>query len=465
MQYISTRGQAPKLNFKETFLTGLASDGGLYVPEYYPQISTSEIASWQKLDYVSLCYEIFRKYTGNTIKAATLKKLIAASYNDKFFHHSAIAPLKQFNEKLFLLELFHGETLAFKDFALQLMGNFLEHFLKENKEKAVILGATSGDTGSAAINGCKHAKNADIYILHPYQRTSEIQRKQMTSVTAKNVFNIAIEGNFDDCQNIVKTIFVEQDFLKGQKRLIAVNSINWLRIMSQIVYYFYAAFRLGAPFRRVSFAVPTGNFGDIFAGYVAKQMGLPIDKLIIATNKNDILHRFIRKNSYNMSKLEKSLSPSMDIQISSNFERLLFAAHNNDATQIATLMTKFKKTGKLSVAKPIHQKICTDFLSSSCSDADTTKIMQQIAKATGEIIDPHTATAIAAYHEHGKKLAQPFICLATAHPGKFPAALTKAKLTTNLPKRLADCLDKTEKYDILPDNQSQVVNYITKHSL
>ena len=466
MKYISTRGKSAILNFKETFLAGLASDGGLYVPETYPFFSANKISSFKKLSYTELCYEIFLPFIGKEIPAKKLKELIKKAYNESVFNHQAIAPLKQLNQKHYILELFHGPTNAFKDFALQLMGLILAYFLNENKEKAIILGATSGDTGSAAIHGCKKSKRADIYIIHPHNRTSEIQRKQMTTVKDKNVFNIALKGNFDDAQNIVKHIFCNQEFIGGKKRLIAVNSINWVRIMGQIVYYFYSALALGAPTRKVSYAVPTGNFGDIFAGYVARKMGLPIDKLIIATNKNDILARFINNNSYKRKKLNETLSPSMDIQISSNFERLLFDMHDNDANKIRELMLNFKEKGEINVSTHILNNIKQIFKASKSSDRETIKTMHSVFAKCHEIIDPHTATAIKAAVEFEQQIDGPIISLATAHPGKFPNALKKAKLKLPyLPDSLAKPLKEKEKFKIFANDANQISEYIAKNSL
>ena len=339
MKYISTRGDAPALNFEEVLLAGLAADGGLYVPETLPKYSAAEIASWAGLSYAQLAFKIIAPFVAGCISDDELKGMIDETY--AAFDHAAVAPLKELGSNEWVLELFHGPTLAFKDFALQLLGRLMDHILVKRKEKLVILGATSGDTGSAAIEGCRHSKCIDIFIMHPHQKVSEVQRRQMTSIIADNVHNIAIEGNFDDCQEMVKASFANQDFLKGRK-LGAVNSINWARIMSQIVYYFSASIALGGPHREVSFSVPTGNFGDIFAGYLAKQMGLPIKQLVVATNSNDILHRVIANNDMSKSSLKHSLSPSMDIMVSSNFERLLFDLYDRDGKAVSELLGRFK---------------------------------------------------------------------------------------------------------------------------
>lgn len=314
MRYISTRGQAPALNFEDVLLAGLASDGGLYVPENLPRFTVEEIASWAGLPYHELAFRVMRPFVAGSIPDADFKKILEETYG--VFAHGAIAPLRQLNGNEWVLELFHGPTLAFKDFALQLLGRLLDYVLAKRGERVVIMGATSGDTGSAAIEGRRRCENVDIFILHPHQRVSEVQRRQMTTILGDNIHNIAIEGNFDDCQEMVKASFADQGFLKGT-RLVAVNSINWARIMAQIVYYFHAALQLGGPARSVAFSVPTGNFGDIFAGYLARNMGLPINQLIVATNRNDILHRFMSGNHYDKDTLHPSLSPSMDIMVSS----------------------------------------------------------------------------------------------------------------------------------------------------
>ncbi|MFT5704037.1 MAG: threonine synthase, partial [Rickettsiales bacterium] len=365
MRYISTRQQGNSLGFEEILLQGLAPDGGLYVPEFLPQFSLAEIKEMAKLNYQDLTYKIIHPFIGGEIPDAELKNIIEKSY--KTFSHKAIAPLKQVSSNEYLLELFHGPTLAFKDFALQMLGNILDYFLTRSGKKVVIVGATSGDTGSAAIMGCKACDNAEIFILHPYKRVSDVQRKQMTTVIEKNVHNIAVKGNFDDCQAFVKKMFMLQssgeDFLKG-KKIVAVNSINWARIMSQIVYYFYAGIRLGASENQpVSFSVPTGNFGDIYAGYLAKKMGLPIKKLIVATNSNDILARFINDNDYSRKELLETLSPSMNIQVSSNFERLLFDAYKNEGQpkELAKLMKAFENDGKLKAEPQVLKNIKKDF--------------------------------------------------------------------------------------------------------
>ncbi len=343
IRYISTRGAAPELSFDEAVLAGLAVDGGLYVPSEIPTLSTSEIASMQTLTYPELAFMVMSRFTGESIAPEIFEGIVAESY--KQFRHQAVAPLKQLDTHTHLLELFHGPTLAFKDFALQFLGRLLDHILEKRGQKVTVIGATSGDTGSAAIAGCQGRKNMDIFILHPKGRVSEVQRRQMTTVLDRNVHNIALEGTFDDCQDIVKTLFTDAAF-RTRHHLTAVNSINWARILAQIVYYFYAALQLGAPGKTVSFSVPTGNFGDIYAGYIAKRMGLPIDQLIIATNRNDILARCVATGTYGIERVYPTLSPSMDIQVSSNFERLLFDLHGRDGVAMQKMMAQFRREKK-----------------------------------------------------------------------------------------------------------------------
>lgn len=466
MYYISTRGQAPKLKFDDVFLSGLAADGGLYVPEYYPVFSASQISDFKNLSYKDLAFKIIKPFIDDAIPDKILLDILNKSYNTKVFSHTSIAPLTQITKQIWLLELFHGPTLAFKDFALQFVGHLLEYLLTQKQQKAIILGATSGDTGSAAIHGCKHCKQADIFILHPHNKISAIQRKQMTSINQHNIHNIAIEGNFDDCQAIVKHIFRHQEFIQGKKKLIAINSINWARIIGQIVYYFYSALNIGSPAQKVSFAVPTGNFGDIFAGFVAYQMGLPIDKLIIATNKNDILDRFIKHNSYKREKLYHSLSPSMDIQISSNFERLLFHSCNNNPNLVSQLMQDFTNTGELSVSTNTHKNITKVFLSSSSNDTQICNTITEINNSCHMVIDPHTATAIKAAKEFTTQVNTPIISLSTAHPAKFETALNKATVKLEkYPKTLSASIKDKENFVILKNSVQEVTKFITQKSL
>ncbi len=455
MKYISTRGKAAVLEFEDVLLTGLASDGGLYVPEEMPSYSKEEIASWASLSYSELAYKIIQPFVGDAIPVDDLKNIIDQSYAT--FRHDAITPLVQIGHNEWILELFHGPTLAFKDVALQLLGHLIDYMLARRNERAVIMGATSGDTGSAAIEGCRRCENIDIFILHPHNRVSDVQRKQMTTVLSDNIHNIAIEGNFDDCQQMVKECFSDQAFLKGE-RLVAVNSINWARIMSQTVYYFYAALHLGAPHREMQFSVPTGNFGDIYAGYLAKKMGLPIRKLVIATNKNDILHRCLSANDYSRSTLEHTLSPSMDIMVSSNFERMLFELYDNDGAAVNQLMADLNN-GALSIEESRFEKVKAIFDSYSVDDNATCKTIADVYDGSDYLLDPHTAIGVSAARAcktDNKEL--PMITLATAHPAKFPEAIKVAgvKDSPELPHHMAGLFDREERYTVLENDLATV---------
>ncbi|WP_281646030.1 threonine synthase [Parendozoicomonas sp. Alg238-R29] len=460
MKYISTRGQAPALGFEDVMLTGLASDGGLYIPESLPQYSAEEMKKLAELDYPSLAVEIVRPFVSDFLNEAKLQQIVGDTY--KVFRHKAVAPLTQLGTNEWVMELFHGPTLAFKDFALQLLGRLLDESLGRRNEKAVILGATSGDTGSAAIEGCRACEHVDIFIMHPHNRVSEVQRRQMTTVLADNVHNIAIEGTFDDCQALVKASFADQSFLGEKRRLVAVNSINWARIMAQVVYYFYAALSLGAPEKEVSFSVPTGNFGDIFAGYIAKKMGLPVKKLIVATNCNDILHRFFADNSYSKEQLAPTLSPSMDIMVSSNFERLLFDVQDRNGEQLKLMMEAFDKTGSISIDNNRWQAVKVLFDSDRSSDEDVVSTIKQVSDdCSGYLLDPHTAIGVKAARTCSVDVATPIVILATAHPVKFPEAIVRAGLREpELPVWLSDLHERPEKYDVLKDDMKGLHGYI-----
>ncbi|MEY4588744.1 MAG: hypothetical protein RL497_820 [Pseudomonadota bacterium] len=459
MKYISTRGQAPKLSFEDVVLTGLASDGGLYVPESIPQFTQAEIASFRGLSYQELAFKIIAPFVDGEINEADLKTIIKKSY--VHFRHDAIAPLVQIGHNEWILELFQGPTLAFKDFALQFLGNLLDFILAKRKQKVVVLGATSGDTGSAAIEGCRYCENVDIFIMHPHNRVSDVQRRQMTTVLAPNVHNIALQGNFDDCQNMVKASFTDQSFLPEGRQLVAVNSINWARIMAQIVYYFYAALALGAPDRTVSFSVPTGNFGDIFAGFLAKRMGLPIDQLIIATNGNDILHRCISANDHSKKPLIHSLSPSMDIMVSSNFERMLFELYNRDGAAIQKLMEDFKQ-GSMSLSQDVLKSAQNLFSSYKLDDEEMLAVVADVFKSTEYLLDPHTAIGVQAARKTRRDLAVPMVCLATAHPAKFPEAIEKSgvDVVPKLPHYMQDLFGREERCTVLPDDINAVQGFI-----
>jgi threonine synthase len=462
MRYISTRGKAPALNFEDVLLAGLATDGGLYVPENLPRFTQEEIASWAGLPYHELAFRVMRPFVAGSIPDADFKKILEETYAN--FSHGAIAPLRQLNGNEWVLELFHGPTLAFKDFALQLLGRLLDYTLAKRGERVVIIGATSGDTGSAAIEGCKHCDNVDIFILHPHQRVSEVQRRQMTTLFGDNVHNIAIEGNFDDCQEMVKASFADQSFLKGT-RLVAVNSINWARIMAQIVYYFHAALQLGGPARSVAFSVPTGNFGDIFAGYLARNMGLPISQLIVATNRNDILHRFMSGNGYAKETLHATLSPSMDIMVSSNFERLLFDMHGRNGAAIAQLMDSFKRDGQFSVEQDRWTETRKLFDSLAVDDEQTCETIAEVFAQSGEVLDPHTAIGVRAARECRRSLDTPMVVLGTAHPVKFPDAVLKAGVgkALELPAHLVDLFEREEKCTVLANDLKVVQNFVAQH--
>lgn len=461
MKYISTRGQAPTLNFEDVLLTGLASDGGLYVPESLPQFSLDEIRAMRELPYNELAFKIVQPFIGGCIADDDLKVIIDDTYGA--FAHKAVAPVTQIDHNEYVLELFHGPTLAFKDFALQLLGRLLDHVLEKRQERVVIMGATSGDTGSAAIEGCKRCSNIDIFILHPHNRVSEVQRRQMTTIEGDNIHNIAIEGNFDDAQAMVKASFGDQSFLKGERRLVAVNSINWARIMAQIVYYFYASLNLGGPDRKMSYSVPTGNFGDIFAGYLAKRMGLPIDQLVIATNRNDILHRLVSTGIYKKEALEQTLSPSMDIVVSSNFERMLFDLYDRDGKVLADLMQRMNsETVELDADKLASARAL--FSSAAADDQTTSDVIAQVFNDTGYLLDPHTAIGVYAARTTRWNKDVPMITLGTAHPVKFAPAIEKAGLASpELPHHLADLFERDERYSVLPAELGDVQSFIAKH--
>ncbi|MDO8698043.1 MAG: threonine synthase [Pseudomonas sp.] len=443
-------------------LAGLASDGGLYVPENLPRFTLEEIASWAGLPYHELAFKVMRPFVTGSIPDADFKQILEDTYG--VFAHSSVAPLRQLGSNEWVLELFHGPTLAFKDFALQLLGRLLDYVLAKRNERVVIMGATSGDTGSAAIEGCKACDNVDIFIMHPHNRVSEVQRRQMTTIFGDNIHNIAIEGNFDDCQEMVKDSFADQSFLKGT-RLVAVNSINWARIMAQIVYYFHAALQLGGPARSIAFSVPTGNFGDIFAGYLARNMGLPISQLIVATNRNDILHRFMSGNQYAKDTLHPTLSPSMDIMVSSNFERLLFDLHGRNGAAVAELMSTFKQTGSFSVADDRWTEARKLFDSLAVNDEETCATIAAVYAECGELLDPHTAIGVKAARDCRRSLATPMVVLGTAHPVKFPEAVEQAGVgaAPALPPHLADLFQRDERCTVLANDLKGVQAFVAAH--
>ncbi|CAA0084539.1 Threonine synthase [BD1-7 clade bacterium] len=462
MKYISTRGEAPALNFEEVMLTGLASDGGLYIPETLPHFSKETLESWKSLNYAELAFEIMKPFVDGAIPNDELKAIIDDCYAQ--FRHPAVAPLVQLGHNEWVLELFQGPTLAFKDFALQMLGRLLDHVLEKRNQKVVIMGATSGDTGSAAIEGCRRCNNVEIFILHPHQRVSEVQRRQMTTVLNDNIHNIAVEGNFDDCQSMVKASFADQSFLPEGKQLVAVNSINWARIMAQIVYYFYAGIALGAPSREVGFSVPTGNFGDIFAGYLAKQMGLPINQLIVATNRNDILHRVIANNQYEKHPLEHTLSPSMDIMVSSNFERLLFDLFDRDGAKLSEFMQRCNNE-TVSLPDAAFTKARELFDSFAVDDELTCETIAQVWDESEYLLDPHSAIGVKAAREVRRSTDTPMVTLATAHPAKFADAALKSGQTEvpPLPHHMADLMDREERFSVVDNDLATVHSFMQKH--
>lgn len=458
MKFISTRGQCPAQNFEQVLLTGLAPDGGLYIPESVPEVSTAQLVSWRELSYAELAFEIIRLYVADSMPEDDLRAIINDTY--AVFSHPDIAPLQPLGENEYVLELFHGPTLAFKDFALQLLGRLLDYFLARRKKHVAILGATSGDTGSAALEGCRHCEWVDMYILFPHNRVSEVQRRQMTTVPGDNVNSLAIEGNFDDCQNIVKKAFADQSFLPEGYQLVAVNSINFSRIMAQIVYYFYAALKINGATSPISFSVPTGNFGDIYAGYLARKMGLPVDRLIIATNKNDILHRFMSSNQYSLGQLEPSLSPSMDIMVSSNFERFLFDLFQGDTDRVTTFVTGLSQDAQQ--VSDAEWNFARDIFDSCRVDDETTcATISEVFGQYNYLLDPHSATGVKAARVCCADNPNPVVCLATAHPAKFADAITRAGLETPaLPEHLADLMDREERSTVLPSSLAAVTGFI-----
>lgn len=440
MRYISTRGAAPVLTFSEAMMTGLARDGGLYVPQSVPVIPRAEIAALAGLPYEDIAFRVMRPYLGDTFSDAEFKGLLARAYRG--FGHAARAPLVQLGPNHFLLELFHGPTLAFKDFAMQLIGQMMQAALAKTGERITIVGATSGDTGSAAMEAFRGLANVDLFILYPHGRVSDVQRRQMTTPSEANVHALAMDGDFDDAQARVKDMFNDFAFRDGV-RLAGVNSINWARVLAQVVYYFSSAVSLGAPHRAVSFTVPTGNFGDIFAGYIARQMGLPIEKLVIATNQNDILDRAIKTGDYKTNGVKPSISPSMDIQVSSNFERALFDAYGRDGAAVAALMGELK-TGGFHISQGALQMLRATFASGSCSEDETRATITRQFAQTGEVLCPHSAVGVKVAEEHLG--ATPMITLATAHPAKFPDAVEAALgMRPALPPRMADLFARPER--------------------
>jgi len=453
MRYISTRGNAPILDFKGVTLAGLARDGGLYVPEELPHFSKDFIASLKGKSYADIAFEVIKPFVGNCIPEGDLKAMIDATYGGAF-RHNDVAPIVDLQEAGLLLELFHGPTLAFKDFALQFLGRLFDYFTKDQRSGITILGATSGDTGSAAIEACRGRENVRIFMLHPKGRVSDVQRRQMTTINEPNVTNIAVEGTFDDCQALVKACFNDLAF-RDAVGLTAVNSINWARVMAQIVYYFSSAVALGAPDKAISYSVPTGNFGDIFAGYLAKQMGLPIDKLIIATNSNDILARTLVTGEYSQQGVNVTLSPSMDIQVSSNFERLLFDLAGRKTNAVKGLMDDLNTSGGFKLSDDQLMAMQANFMAARVDDITTLETMRFVHEKTGYLLDPHSAIGVAAVNECLPESDGPRVTLATAHPAKFGAACEEAvKVTPALPDHMSDLLEREERYISLQNDKA-----------
>jgi threonine synthase len=448
MQYISTRGQAPKKDFAGVLLAGLAEDGGLYVPETFPTLTHQKLRALGGKPYAELAADIIAPFTGDSIPHATLKTLAQEAYAT--FRHPAVTPLVQLDTNLWALELFHGPTLAFKDVAMQLLGRLFDHVLAERGQRITIVGATSGDTGSAAIEAVQNRSHIDIVILHPRGRTSEVQRRQMTTVAASNVKNIAIEGNFDDCQDLVKAMFADADF-RSDINLSAVNSINWARIAAQIPYYVASALALGAPDREVAFSVPTGNFGNVLAAWAARRMGVPIAHLTVASNHNDILTRFLADNDMSVKAVIPSLSPSMDIGVSSNFERLLFELLGRDAALTEKTMRDFRATGRMRVKEAAWRDAKNLFSGFRLDDAGTSAEIRRLFDKSGYLADPHTAIGIAAARQN--PLPCPTIAAATAHPAKFPDAMEQAVgARPALPPHLADLYQRAENCAVAPND-------------
>jgi len=459
MKYISTRNSKKTFSFKDVFLNALAPDGGLFVPQNIPFFSIKELNELKKLSYNDLAAKIIIKFCSEEFEENELKEIVEKSY--KSFRSKETVILKKY-EDIYLLELFHGPTLAFKDIALQVIGNMYEKFLLNQKNKINIVVATSGDTGSAAINAIKGRNKLNIFVLHPQNKISEVQRKLMTTVKENNVFNIAVKGNFDDCQNLVKSMFVDNEF-KNKINMSGVNSINWARIISQIVYYFYAFFKIEEKGKKINFSVPTGNFGDVYAGYIAKKMGLPINKLIVATNKNDILKRVISTGIYKPKEVLQTISPSMDIQIASNFERLVFYIHSNDDQITLKKMEELKKNNEFKLNGEQMSILRDDFISESLSEDETKDVIKKINNNYNILVDPHTAIGIGVLDKLSTDGIN--IILSTAHPSKFPEVVKEATgKHPELPPKIKKIIEEEEKFDILPNDLNLIKKFIKERA-
>ena len=459
MKYESTRGRAPVLSFEEVLLTGLATDGGLYVPTAWPDLSARALERLAGKSYAEVATAVMLPFVGGAIDDAAFSGMVHDCYAT--FEHSAVAPLKQLDSNLWLMELFHGPTMAFKDYALQLVGQMFDHVLSRRGERRTIIGATSGDTGSAAIEACRGRDRVDIFVLHPKGRVTEVQRRQMTTVVEPNVHNIAIEdSSFDDCQDLVKAMFVDES-LRGELGLSAVNSINWARIMAQIVYYVTASLALGGPGRAISFAVPTGNFGNVYAAYAARQMGVPISRLLVGSNTNDILTRTLTTGLMEIGNVVPTVSPSMDIQVSSNFERFVFDLLDRDGAAVGAAMDSFRQSGRLDLGGDSLRRMRAVFDAHRSDDDATLETIATVYRETGELLDPHSAVGVAVARDAGVDPAVPTVALACAHPSKFPDAVEKATgVRPALLGRHADLLEREEKYAVLPNNLSAVKRYV-----
>jgi threonine synthase len=459
LNYVSTRGLAPRLGFEDVLLAGLARDGGLYVPEAWPKLAPETIAGLAGRPFDEVAVEVIHPFTGGAIARADLARMAKAAYAT--FGHRAVTPLVQIAPGRFVLELFHGPTLAFKDVAMQLLARLMDHVLGKRRQRATIVGATSGDTGGAAIEAFRGSRQVDVVILFPAGRVSDVQRRMMTTPSDANVHAVAIEGTFDDCQALVKAMFNDHAF-RDRVGLSGVNSINWARIVAQVTYYFAAAAALGAPHRKVSFVVPTGNFGDIFAGHVARRMGLPIERLVIASNENDILPRTVASGTYEMRAVVATTSPSMDIQISSNFERYLFEASGRDAGLVRALMASLQQSRRFALPPELHAALQGDFAAGSASEAEVADAVRRERERSGYLADPHTATAIVAAD---KALAGndrvPQVILATAHPAKFPDALAAiVGVRPELPPRLAGLMHDPERVSVVANDLAAIEGFV-----
>ena len=462
MRYVSTRGEAPQLNFVEVMLAGLARDGGLYVPETWPSVMNEAIAGFAGRPYAEVAVEVIRPFVGDSIAHTDLARMAREAYGS--FRHPATAPLVQLDASLFVLELFHGPTLAFKDLAMQLVARLMDHVLRERGERTTIVVATSGDTGGAAVEAFRGRAQVDVVALFPHGRISEVQRRMMTTVPDANVHAIAIEGTFDDCQALVKAMFNHHAF-RDRVRLSGVNSINWARIVAQTVYYFTAAVALGAPHRKVAFTVPTGNFGDVYAGYVAARMGLPVDRLVVATNVNDILVRTFATGEHEVRDVVATTSPSMDIQISSNFERLLFDAYGRDAKSVAALMGSLAQSRRFAVSAHALSEMRALFTADRADEQESAAEMRAWMREAGYCADPHTAVGLAVAEKETRDPSVPMVVLSTAHPAKFPDAVAAAcGITPALPDWLADLPKRPERVTVLPADQAAVERYVASAS-